>query len=54
MRRRSDAGPVLLDVLTNPEKVAVPDKPTVGRGVGLRLAKVKEIPAGPRRLSGAD
>ncbi|MGW7441252.1 thiamine pyrophosphate-dependent enzyme [Streptomyces sp. NPDC054849] len=36
-------GPVLLDVLTNPEEVAVPGKPTVGQGWGFALAKVREI-----------
>ncbi|OKK22042.1 thiamine pyrophosphate-binding protein [Streptomyces sp. CB00455] len=36
-------GPVLLDVLTNPEEVAVPGKPTVGQGWGFAIAKVKEI-----------
>ncbi|MCC0093550.1 pyruvate oxidase [Streptomyces flavotricini] len=36
-------GPVLLDVLTNPEEVAVPGKPTVAQGWGYAIAKVKEI-----------
>lgn len=36
-------GPVLLDVLTNPEEVAVPAKPTAGQGWGFAVAKVKEI-----------
>ncbi|MEU6894774.1 thiamine pyrophosphate-dependent enzyme [Streptomyces sp. NPDC046557] len=36
-------GPVLLDVLTNPEEVAVPGKPTVAQGWGFAVAKVKEI-----------
>lgn len=36
-------GPVLLDVLTNPEEVAVPGKPTVGQGWGFARAKVREI-----------
>jgi pyruvate dehydrogenase (quinone) len=36
-------GPVLLDVLTNPEEVAVPGKPTVAQGWGFAIAKVKEI-----------
>ncbi|MFB7054570.1 thiamine pyrophosphate-dependent enzyme [Streptomyces vinaceus] len=35
-------GPVLLDVLTNPEEVAVPGKPTVAQGWGFAIAKVKE------------
>ncbi|KPH99939.1 Pyruvate dehydrogenase (cytochrome) [Actinobacteria bacterium OV450] len=36
-------GPVLLDVLTNPEEVAVPAKPTVAQGWGFAIAKVKEV-----------
>ncbi|MEW2513825.1 thiamine pyrophosphate-dependent enzyme [Streptomyces sp. NPDC046870] len=36
-------GPVLLDVLTNPDEVAVPAKPTVEQGWGFAVAKVKEI-----------
>ncbi|MFD4131432.1 thiamine pyrophosphate-dependent enzyme [Streptomyces goshikiensis] len=36
-------GPVLLDVLTNPEEVAVPGKPTVAQGWGFAIAKIKEI-----------
>ncbi|MFJ9338769.1 thiamine pyrophosphate-dependent enzyme [Streptomyces sp. NPDC101733] len=36
-------GPVLLDVLTNPEEVAVPGKPTVSQGWGFAVAKIKEI-----------
>ncbi|MFE3554842.1 glutamate synthase-related protein [Streptomyces sp. NPDC059193] len=36
-------GPVLLDVLTNPEEVAVPGKPTVSQGWGFAVAKVREI-----------
>ncbi|MFE4633608.1 thiamine pyrophosphate-dependent enzyme [Streptomyces sp. NPDC056773] len=36
-------GPVLLDVLTNPEEVAVPAKPTVSQGWGFAVAKVKEL-----------
>ncbi|MFE2474853.1 thiamine pyrophosphate-dependent enzyme [Streptomyces sp. NPDC059389] len=36
-------GPVLLDVLTNPEEVAVPGKPTVAQGWGFAIAKVREI-----------
>ena len=35
-------GPVLLDVVTNPEEVAVPPKPTVAQGWGFAIAKVKE------------
>ncbi|MFF9086612.1 thiamine pyrophosphate-dependent enzyme [Streptomyces sp. NPDC014991] len=36
-------GPVLLDVLTNPDEVAVPAKPTVEQGWGFAMAKLKEI-----------
>ncbi|MGW1889023.1 thiamine pyrophosphate-dependent enzyme [Streptomyces sp. NPDC002004] len=36
-------GPVLLDVLTNPEEIAVPAKPTVGQGWGFAIAKVQEV-----------
>ncbi|MFF4451983.1 thiamine pyrophosphate-dependent enzyme [Streptomyces goshikiensis] len=44
VRRAFDTpGPVLLDVLTNPEEVAVPGKPTVAQGWGFAIAKIKEI-----------
>ncbi|MFI0717528.1 thiamine pyrophosphate-dependent enzyme [Streptomyces sp. NPDC021224] len=36
-------GPVLLDVLTNPDEIAVPAKPTVQQGWGFAVAKLKEI-----------
>lgn len=36
-------GPVLLDVLTNPDELAVPGKPTVQQGWGFAVAKVKEL-----------
>ncbi len=36
-------GPVLLDVLTNPDEVSLPPEPTVGQGWGFALAKAKEI-----------
>jgi pyruvate dehydrogenase (quinone) len=36
-------GPVLLDVLTNPDEIAVPAKPTVDQGWGFAVAKVKEL-----------
>jgi pyruvate dehydrogenase (quinone) len=39
----STPGPVLLDVLTNPEEIAVPAKPTVEQGWGFAIAKVKEM-----------
>ncbi len=35
--------PVLLDVLTNPDEIAVPAKPTVEQGWGFAVAKVKEV-----------
>ncbi|MGW3909961.1 thiamine pyrophosphate-dependent enzyme [Streptomyces sp. NPDC005070] len=44
VRRAFDTpGPVVLDVLTNPEEMAVPGKPTVAQGWGFAIAKVKEI-----------
>ncbi|MFI5972150.1 thiamine pyrophosphate-dependent enzyme [Streptomyces sp. NPDC051452] len=44
VRRAFDTpGPVLLDVLTNPDEIAVPAKPTVEQGWGFALAKVKEV-----------
>ncbi|MDF3300289.1 thiamine pyrophosphate-dependent enzyme [Streptomyces tropicalis] len=43
VRRAFDTpGPVLLDVLTNPDEVAVPAKPTVEQGWGFAVAKMKE------------
>ncbi|MFF4401480.1 thiamine pyrophosphate-dependent enzyme [Streptomyces sp. NPDC001480] len=36
-------GPVLLDVLTNPDEIAVPAKPTVEQGWGFAVAKMKEV-----------
>ncbi|MER6257901.1 thiamine pyrophosphate-dependent enzyme [Streptomyces sp. NPDC001584] len=42
-------GPVLLDVLTNPEEVAVPGKPTVAQGWGFAVAKAKELLPGRER-----
>ncbi|MET4647830.1 thiamine pyrophosphate-dependent acetolactate synthase large subunit-like protein [Streptomyces atratus] len=35
-------GPVLLDVLTNPDEIAVPAKPTVKQDWGFAVAKVQE------------
>ena len=35
-------GPVLLDVVTNPDEVAVPPKPTLEQGWGFAIAKSKE------------
>ncbi|MEU4087768.1 thiamine pyrophosphate-dependent enzyme [Streptomyces aureus] len=44
VRRAFDSpGPVLLDVLTNPDEIAVPAKPTVEQGWGFAVAKVKEV-----------
>lgn len=41
--------PVLLDVLTNPDEVAIPARPTVGQGWGIAVAKVKEAVRSHRR-----
>ncbi|PYC74493.1 pyruvate oxidase [Streptomyces tateyamensis] len=41
-RALSTPGPVLLDVLTNPQELAVPGKPTVQQGWGFAIAKLKE------------
>ena len=35
-------GPVLVDVLTNPEEIAVPPKPKLSQGWGFAVAKLKE------------
>ena len=35
-------GPVLLDVVTNPDEVAVPPSPTLEQGWGFAIAKMKE------------
>ena len=40
-------GPVLLDVLTNPDEVAVPPKPTLEQGWGFAIAKSKEFLESP-------
>ncbi|WP_328317879.1 thiamine pyrophosphate-dependent enzyme [Streptomyces sp. NBC_00388] len=45
-RALSTPGPVLLDVLTNPDEIAVPAKPTAEQGWGFAVAKVKEIVRG--------
>lgn len=42
-RAFSTPGPVLLDVLTNPDEIAVPAKPTVEQGWGFAVAKMKEV-----------
>jgi pyruvate dehydrogenase (quinone) len=36
-------GPVLLDVLTNPDEIAIPPKPTLEQGWGFAIAKTKEF-----------
>jgi pyruvate dehydrogenase (quinone) len=36
-------GPVLLDVLTNPDEVAIPPKPTLTQGWGFAIAKSREF-----------
>jgi pyruvate dehydrogenase (quinone) len=36
-------GPVLLDVVTNPDEVAVPPRPTLSQGWGFAIAKSKEF-----------
>jgi pyruvate dehydrogenase (quinone) len=36
-------GPVLLDVLTNPDEVAIPPSPTLEQGWGFAIAKTKEF-----------
>lgn len=41
-RALSTPGPVLLDVLTNPDEIAVPAEPTLAQGWGFAVAKVKE------------
>ncbi|GGF37321.1 pyruvate dehydrogenase [Marmoricola endophyticus] len=40
-------GPVLLDVLTNPDEVSIPPKPTVSQGWGFAIAKTKEFVVAP-------
>jgi pyruvate dehydrogenase (quinone) len=36
-------GPVLLDVVTNPDEIAVPPKPTLAQGWGFAIAKTREF-----------
>ena len=38
----AQSGPCLLDVVTNPDEVAVPPRPTVAQGWGFAIAKSKE------------
>ncbi|WP_244929171.1 thiamine pyrophosphate-dependent enzyme [Nocardioides sp. W7] len=40
-------GPVLLDVLTNPDEVAIPPKPTLAQGWGFAIAKTREALTSP-------
>lgn len=40
-------GPVLLDVVTNPEEISVPGKPTLEQGWGFAIAKTKEFLVSP-------
>ncbi len=40
-------GPVLIDVLTNPDEIAVPPKPTLEQGWGFAIAKTKEFVDSP-------
>jgi pyruvate dehydrogenase (quinone) len=40
-------GPVLLDMVTNPDEVAVPGKPTLEQGWGFAIAKTKEFLVAP-------
>ncbi|MEI5674562.1 MULTISPECIES: thiamine pyrophosphate-dependent enzyme [unclassified Nocardioides] len=40
-------GPVLLDVLTNPDEVSIPPQPTLGQAWGFAIAKTKEAVTSP-------
>ncbi len=40
-------GPVLLDMVTNPDEIAVPPKPTLEQGWGFAIAKSKEFLVSP-------
>jgi pyruvate dehydrogenase (quinone) len=40
-------GPVLLDVLTNPDEISVPPKPTLEQGWGFAIAKTREFVDSP-------
>jgi pyruvate dehydrogenase (quinone) len=42
-RALATPGPVLLDVLTNPDEVAIPPEPTVSQAWGFAIAKTKEF-----------
>jgi len=40
-------GPVLVDVLTNPDEIALPPKPTLEQGWGFAIAKMREFVDSP-------
>jgi pyruvate dehydrogenase (quinone) len=40
-------GPVLIDVLTNPDEIAIPPKPTLEQGWGFAIAKTREFVDSP-------
>ncbi|MGD9959410.1 thiamine pyrophosphate-dependent enzyme [Nocardioides sp.] len=40
-------GPALLDVVTNPDEIAIPPKPTLAQGWGFAIAKTKEFIESP-------
>ncbi|GCD88417.1 thiamine pyrophosphate-dependent enzyme [Nocardioides sp. LS1] len=40
-------GPVLLDVLTNPDEIVIPPKPTLKQGWGFAIAKTREFVDSP-------
>ncbi len=40
-------GPYLLDVVTNPDEIAVPPKPSLAQGWGFAIAKTKEFVTSP-------
>jgi pyruvate dehydrogenase (quinone) len=43
----AEPGPVLLDVLTSPQEIAVPPKPSLEQGWGFAIAKAKEFVESP-------
>ncbi len=40
-------GPVVLDVLTNPDEIALPPSPTLHQGWGFAIAKMREFVDSP-------
>ncbi|CUR56208.1 Thiamine pyrophosphate protein TPP binding domain-containing protein [metagenome] len=40
-------GPALLDVVTNPDEIAIPPKPTLAQGWGFAIAKTREFVESP-------